>query len=167
MLIIVEHANLEDQINVFLAIKDINWRPQIRALLYVLKINVSLQIVPYVTLLETLAINVWITIMFGMQLLRHVYLINVISKTVKNVKPIQQNANNVRAKQFYLFQAEAVCSLQYKIVRHSEWQIILCSVGTVLVGIKLIIQIGQHVREFVQTQTVLTVQIMPVFVKHV
>ena len=92
----VERANLVVRTNVSLANKDINLRPQIKVLLFVQRTSVIFLTVLYVTLLVILVINVLTTIMFGMQLLKHVFLINVISKIVINVKQIQQNVNNVK-----------------------------------------------------------------------
>ena len=114
----VERANLVVRTNVSLVNKDINLRPQIKVLLFVQRISVIFLTVLYVTLLVILVINVLTIIMFGMLLLKHVFLINVNSKIVINVKQIQQNVNNVKVGWFYLFRVVDVCNLRYKIAKH-------------------------------------------------
>ena len=58
-------------------------------------------------------LNVLTTIIHGIRVRMHAYLMFVLSKIVLNAKPIQQNVNNVIMEQFHIFQQADVQQQQW------------------------------------------------------
>lgn len=127
-------------------------------MLFVKKTNVNLVTVNFATQMVIHASNVMTNILSFQHLIKHVFLMCVLWKIVRNVRLIRRNVRNVIRIQLVIFPQEVVLNLKLRIVLllHNLKKVL--NVGIVKVGSKSIILHGRNVIEYAKIPAVLTVK---------